>query len=257
MFPASRHRRSIALVAFVAAAVVPVARAGEITLALANSTCDAMHKVADLYRADHPVRFSYLCKSSGLLAKGLHGGALSADVFVSADRQWMDFVVERGLAAPSRVSSPWGNALVVATPKSSALQRLEWQDLASDQVTVILIGDPSNAPFGRHAKDALEASGLWDRVKHKIQTRKHVELLAASLATGEPGTVGILFKSNLTDALRPLHQVDQRLHRPIRYYVAPLNSAAGNAEVAAFLRFLHGPAATRVFRADGFEVRAP
>jgi ABC-type molybdate transport system substrate-binding protein len=43
----------------------------------------------------------------------------------------------------------------------------------------------------------------------------------------------------------------------VRYYVAPLNSAAGNTEVTAFVRFLQGPAATRVFHTEGFEVRAP
>ena len=62
------------------------AQAGELTLAMANSTCDAMNKVEALYRATRPVRFTYICKSSGLLAKGLSGGALKADVFVSADR---------------------------------------------------------------------------------------------------------------------------------------------------------------------------
>lgn len=257
MILTSRHWRSISFVFFIAAIFLPYARAGEITLALANSTCGAMNKAGDLYRANHSVRFIYLCKSSGLLAKGLRGGALKADIFVSADGEWMDFAVENGLVPTSRIASPWGNALVVATPKGSPIQRLDWQDLASDKVTAILIGDPSNAPFGRHAKEALEASGLWDRVKHKIETRKHVELLAESLATSSPGTVGILFKSNMTDRLRQLHTVKRNLHSPIRYYIAPLNAAAGNAEVTAFLNFLQSKAVREIFQAHGFDLSAP
>jgi len=253
----SRHWLFISLSLFISATFFPPARAGDLTLALANSTCDAMIKVEDLYRESHPVRFTHFCKSSGLLAKGLRGGALNADIFVSADREWMDFAVENGLVASDRVSSPWGNALVVATPKNSPLQHLDWQGLASDQVTVILIGDPSTAPFGRYAKEALEASGLWDRVKHKIQTRKNIELLADSLATSSPSTVGILFKSNLTDQLRQLHTVKKILHQPIRYYMAPLKASAGNAEVTAFLKFMQGKAVQDIFQDEGFDVSAP
>jgi molybdate transport system substrate-binding protein len=247
----------ISFVLLVGSTCLSPARAGELTLALANSTCKVMHEVEMLYRAGHPVRFTPICKSSGLLAKGLRGGALNADIFVSADREWMDFAVEHGLVAADRVSSPWGNALVVAAPGNSPLRRLDWQALASDEVTAILIGDPSNAPFGRHAKEALEATGLWDRVKHKIQTRKHVELLAASLAVSGPGTVGILFKSSMTPQLRQLSTVDKALHKPIRYYMAPLAASAGNAEVAAFLKFMQSKAVREMFQAEGFEVSAP
>lgn len=257
MIYTSRHWLFISMFLFIAASFFPHARAGELKLALANSTCDAMNKVGDLYRASHPVRITYLCKSSGLLAKGLRGGALNADIFVSADREWMDFAIENGLVARDRVSSPWGNALVLATPKNSPMKRLDWQDMASDKVTVILIGDPSTAPFGRHAKEALEASGLWDRVKHKIQTRKNIELLAESLATSSPSTVGILFKSNLTDQLRQLHTVDKKLHQPIRYYMGPLKSSAENAEVAAFLKFMQTKVVRDIFQAQGFDVSAP
>jgi len=257
MIHSSRHWLFVSLSLFVVTLFFSHARAGELTLAVANSTCDAMNKVGDLYRANHPVRFSYLCKSSGLLAKGLRGGALKADLFVSADREWMDFAVENGLVAADRVFSPWDNALVVAIPKNSPIQLLDWQELASDKVTAILIGDPSTAPFGRHAKEALQATGLWDRVKHKVQTRKNIELLAESLGASSPSTVGILFKTNLTDQLRQLHTVKKELHSPIRYYMAPLNASAGNAEVAAFLTFMRSKAVKDLFQADGFDVSAP
>lgn len=252
-----RHGLVICLALFIATPLISSVRAGDLTLALANSTCDAMHKVETVYRTSHPVRFNYICKSSGLLAKGLRGGALSADVFVSADREWMDFAIENGLVAADSVSSPWSNALVVATAKNSPMQGLDWQDLASDKVTTILIGDPSTAPFGRHTKEALEAAGLWDQVKHKIQTRKHVQLVAATLATSRPGTVGILFKSNLTDQLRLLHTVDKNLHKPIRYYMAPLKASAGHAEVTDLLVFMQSKAVHDIFQAEGFVALVP
>ena len=257
MIRSSRHWLFVSFFLLTVGSFLSHAHAGELRLAVANSTCDAMNKVGDLYRANHPVRFSYLCKSSGLLAKGLRGGALSADIFISADREWMDFAVENGLVASDRVSSPWGNAIVVAIPKNSPMQRLDWQELASDKVTAILIGDPSTAPFGRHAKEALEATGLWDRVKHKVQTRKNIELLAESLGTSSPSTVGILFKTNLTDQLRQLHTVKKDLHSPIHYYMAPLKASADNADVTAFLAFMRSRAVKDIFQAEGFDVSAP
>lgn len=253
---AFRHWLFISLSLFAATSFFPIALAGELKLAVANSTCDAMNKVGDLYRASHSVQFTFLCKSSGLLAKGLRGGALSADIFVSADQEWMDFAIDNGLVTRNRVTSPWGNALVVAAPKNSPLQRLDMEDLASDKVTAILIGDPSTAPFGRHAKEALEASGLWERVKDKIQTRKNIELLADSLANSSPNTVGILFGTNLTDQLRQLHAVRKNLHKPIRYFMAPLKASAGNAEVTDFLKFMQSNAVKNIFQAEGFDVSA-
>jgi len=248
------RRQFIALPLLIATTLLPIAQAGELKLALANSTCAAMKMVGDLYRASQAVELTYICKSSGLLAKGLSGGALHADIYLSANRKWMDFVVNNGLVALDQVSSPWGNTLVVATSNEGAIQQLDWQELASDKVTTILIGDPSTAPFGRHAKEALEASGLWERVRGKIETRKNIELLAQALGESSSSTVGILFKTNLTDQLRQLLTVDKSLHKPIRYYVAPLKTAQDNAEVTDFLDFIQSPAVKAIFAAEGYIV---
>jgi len=98
---------------------------------------------------------------------------------------------------------------------------------------------------------------LWERVKDKIQTRKNIELLAESLSTSSPSTVGILFKSNLTDQLRQLHTIKKTLHEPIRYYMAPLKASSGNAEVVAFLKFMQSKPVKDIFQAEGFDVGAP
>lgn len=228
-------------------------QAAALNLAVADSTCGAMKKAGELYVAEHPVQFNFICKSSGLLAKGMRGGVLSADIFIAADREWMDFAIKHGLVAPEQVVSPWGNDLVVATAKGNSLRMTAWKDLDSDKVATILIGDPGTAPFGRYAKQALEASGLWERVKHKIATRKNISLLAESLEAADATTVGILFKTHLTGQLRAVHSVDKAWHPPIRYYMAPLKASAGQPEVARFLKFMQSPGAKAVFQAEGFD----
>jgi molybdate transport system substrate-binding protein len=257
MVQGSHRRLYSALILCITIGLLPAAQAGGMKLALANSTCAAMQKVGELYRASRTVELSYICKSSGLLAKGLSGGALEADIFISANRRWMDFVVANDLVASDQVVSPWGNVLVVATPINSALQQLSWQELASDKVAKILFGDPSTAPFGRHAKEALKASGLWNRVRGKVETRKNIELLATSLGDASSGTVGILFQTNLTDRLRQLLVVDKDLHKPIRYYMAPLKTRQGNADVQDFIEFMQSGDVNGIFEAAGYVVGAP
>lgn len=230
------------------------ALAVELSLAVADSTCETMKKAGELYAESNPVKFTFICKSSGLLAKGLRGGVLNADIFVSADREWMDFAIQNGLVKPDQVVSPWGNALVVATAKGNPLRLSNWQDLASDKVATILIGDPGTAPFGRYTKQAMESSGIWEQVKHKIETRKNISLLADSLAATNTATVGILFKTHLNGHLRELYPVDKALHAPIRYYMAPLKPSTEATEVARFMKFMQGQAAKAIFQAEGFDL---
>ena len=243
----------LAVIAFVTAP----GYAGELTLAVANSTCDAVKKAGDLYSRGRDVRFNYICKSSGLIAKGLRGGAISADVFISADREWMDYMIEHGLVSTKRVTSPWGNILQVAVPLNSPLRFNEWNDLVSDRVKTILIGDPGTAPFGRYTKQALERTGLWERIRPKIATKKNITLLAEALEKADADTVGILFKSNLTGRLRAVHTVDRKWHEPIRYYMAPVGNAAENAQVTDLLAFLLSPAVQEIFKAEKFDITAP
>ena len=236
----------------------PAAGAGALTLAVANSTCDTIQQVGARFRTHHhAVDITYICKSSGLLAKGLRGGAIAADIYISASRPWMDFMIESGLVTPEAVTNPWGNSLVVAKPLNSGLELRDWQALASDTVGTILIGDPSTAPFGRYAKQALQSTGLWEQVRPKIETRKHITLLAGSLAAADERTVGILFLSNVANDLRTVYSVQRDWHEPIRYFLAPVGDAGERAEVEAFIAFLQAPAAREIFLAAGFELTPP
>jgi len=234
--------------------LVASAHAGEITMAVANSTCSAIKMVGDLYVQQHDVSIIYICKSSGLLAKGLRGKAIAADIYISANRRWMDYMIDGGMVDDEQVTSPWGNALVVATKKGSTLETRKWEDLASDEVKTILIGDPGTAPFGRYAKQALQETGLWERIKDKVETKKNITLLAETLVQSAPNTVGILFLSHVGEELQTVYSVDKSWHSPIRYYMSPVGNAADDAQVSSLLNFIQGQEAREIFRAEGFEI---
>lgn len=233
------------------------ASADSINVAVANSTCGAMKQLGKIFeqRSGHRVR--YLCKASGLLAKGLKGGAISAKIYVSASKEWMDFMIDAGMVKPEHVISPWGNELVVAAAKTSPIEISAWSDLGTPKVKTILIGDPSTAPFGRYAKQAMQHTAIWEQAKLKIVTKKHITLLADTLAEADDTTVGILFSSNTTTSHRIMFKVDESWHTPIRYYAAPLKSAAEGTTASEFLRFMQGKEAQAIFEAEGFRVYAP
>jgi molybdate transport system substrate-binding protein len=224
-----------------------------INLAVANSTCTAIKQVGDEYSKRTGIVINYICKSSGRLAKGLNGNTIKADIYVSANRKWMDYMIGNNLIDERNVSSPWGNELVVAAPATSHLELKEWGELADADIQTILIGDPGTAPFGRYAKEALLHTGLWDKVRIKIVTKKHITLLADTLADSDINTVGILFKSNTTQKHKLLFQVDTAWHSPIRYFIGPLIDSVNRAEVTDLLEYLQGSESVEVFRLAGFK----
>ena len=231
------------------------ANANELTLAVANSTCNAIKKVGALYQQQNDnLSLKYICKSSGRLAKGLNGNSIEADIYISANKKWMDYMVGQELVSTDQVINAWGNELVVATPLISNITNFSWEDLASEKVELILIGDPSTAPFGRYAKQSLTSSDLWELVKPKIQTKKHITLLAESLSEASPNTVGILFLSNVSESLRVINNIPSFMHNPIRYYLAPLKKVELQPQVVSFLNFIQEKPAQSIFLKDGFKI---
>jgi len=230
--------------------------AGVLNLAVANSTCLAIKEVGKIFEDRNNIKINYICKSSGRLAKGLNGNAIKADIYISANQKWMDYMIKNDLVQADKVTSPWGNELVVATRKDSTLSLIDWPELASDKVKSILIGDPGTAPFGRYAKQAMQSTGIWDDVKNKIETKKHITLLAETLADADANTVGILFASNINEQHRLIYSVNTSWHPPIRYYMAPVKNTEENNNVDSLLKFIHGDEAREVFQSAKFKVDA-
>jgi molybdate transport system substrate-binding protein len=224
----------------------------KLVIAVANSTCTPMQRVTELFSRQTGVRVITICKSSGRLAKGLRGKSIKADFYVSANRAWMDYLIKAGLIDQDKISSPWTNTLVVAVPRKSEIELNSLKDLASAQIRKIIIGDPGTAPFGRYAKQALQNVGIWNLVREKIGTKKHITLAARTVSVAKPGTVGILFSTNLGESLRTALRIPEYLHEPIRYFAGPLSSSADSAQVGAFSQFLTTPAAKQIFATAGF-----
>jgi molybdate transport system substrate-binding protein len=243
--------------AMVLACAAGVAAAQHVTIFAAASLTNAFEDIAKAYRekGGGAVKFSFAASST--LARQIESGA-SADIFASADEEWMNYLAERKLIEPATRSSRLGNALVLITP-------------ASDQRTVDLkpgvglagmigngklaTGDPAHVPVGRYAQQALTKLGVWDAVAPKIARTDNVRAALLLVERGE-APFGIVYATDAA-ASRKVNVAGTfpaDSHAPASYPFAIL-AKRNRPEVKSFFEFLYGPEAQAVYRKAGFSFK--
>jgi molybdate transport system substrate-binding protein len=222
----------------------------------ASSLTNALDEIGAAYtqQTGQAVKFSYA--ASSVLARQIEAGA-KADLFFSADTEWMDYLQARNLINSSTRKDLLGNRLVLIAPASSAIQIKIGPGfpLAAALGTGRLsTGDPDSVPVGRYAKSALMTLGVWNSVADRIINADNVRTAMAFVSRGE-APLGIVYE---TDALvdKKVKVVDTfpaSSHLPIVYPMAVTNLSQSSA--AQFASYLRGPEAAEKFRKYGFTVR--
>ncbi|MCA0422261.1 MAG: molybdate ABC transporter substrate-binding protein [Proteobacteria bacterium] len=192
--------------------------------------------------------------ASSALARQIEAGA-PADVFISADQDWMNWLEQRNLTKPgARKVIALGSLVLIAPKDDTAMLSVgPGFPLAREIGTSRLaMGQPNAVPAGKYGKAALEKLGIWNEVEPKVAGTDNVRAALALVARGE-ARFGIVYA---TDAkaeprVRVVATFPTRLHAPIEYPAA-LTAASTNPDAASFLTFLSGPAARRILAADGF-----
>ena len=241
--------------AALAAALIAVlpARAADVTVFAAASLSDALKEIGDTYKHDtgNTVVFSFAASSA--LARQIEASS-GADIFVSADTDWMDYLDTRGLIAHASRVNLLGNRLVLIAPAESkiALTAKPHFDLAGALGEGRLaLADPAGVPAGRYAKAALMSLGAWDAVAGKTVPAENVRVALAYVARGE-ASLGIVYA---TDAraepkVRIVAAFPQDAYPRIVYPAALTKEA--KPEAHAFLAYLSGARAKAIFEKAGF-----
>lgn len=193
--------------------------------------------------------------ASSVLAKQIEAGA-PADVFFSADREWMDYLEQRKLLKPGSRHDVVGNRLVLIAPADSTVtvkigKGLDLRALLGPQGR-LATGDPDSVPVGKYAKAALQQLGAWDKVSGQIARAENVRAALAFVARGE-APLGIVYE---TDAraekqVKILAEFPADTHPPIRYPIAV--TTHGGAGAQQFVDFVRSKPAAAIFRKYGFE----
>ena len=244
-----------AFVLLAGAAVSPAAAEDKtITVFAAASMKNALDEIDAAYTAKTGVKFSVSYAASSVLAKQIEQGA-PADVFVSADTDWMDYAISRKtINEPSRVNL-LGNSIVLIAPKDSKIdnvtiaQGFDLAKLAGDGR--IATGDVTAVPVGKYAKAALQTLGAWDAAAPKFAFAESVRAALTLVARGE-AVLGIVYSTDakIEPGVKIVGTFPAQSHPTIVYPVAATTTA--KAEAADYLAFLRSPAAKTIFEKYGF-----
>jgi molybdate transport system substrate-binding protein len=254
-------RQSRAL--FVALAVVflsfrtVAAEAADVTVFAASSLGDALQAVGKSWqqKTGHTVTFSFA--ASPALAKQIQASAF-ADMFISADTEWMDYLDSRGLMAHDTRINLLGNHLVLIAPSDTkpTLKIVPHLDIGGAlQGGRLAVADTDSVPAGKYAKTALMALGVWNAVVDHLAQAENVRVALAYVARGE-APLGIVYT---TDAMsepkvRIVDTFPENTHQKIVYPAALTKEAKPLAK--DFLAYLEGAEASAIFGKAGFVVLA-
>ena len=252
-------RLAAAIVALAASALPGVAASATdppLVVFAAASLRTALDEIATEWQREMKqlVRVSYA--GTPALARQIEQGA-PADVFIAADRDWMEYLATRGLVGGS--APLVGNRLVLVAPRDSrvALRLSQGAPLAAalDRGR-LAVANVQSVPAGRYARAALESLGLWHQVAGRLVQTADVRAALRLVARGE-APLGIVYAidARAEAGVRVVDLFAESTHPPIEYRVAPVSSAR-HPRIREFIAYLTSGAARAVFVREGFTLLA-
>jgi molybdate transport system substrate-binding protein len=232
-----------------------LAQVKTLTVFAAASMKNALDDIATAYATKSGVKIAASYGASPALAKQIEQGA-PADVFVSADTDWMDYAAsKKNINEPTRVNL-LGNSIVLIAPKDSKIdnvaigQGFDLAKLAGDGK--IATADVKSVPVGKYAKAALEKLGAWTAAEPKFAMTENVRAALALVARGE-AALGIVYSTDakVEPGVKVVGTFPADSHPAIIYPVAATTTA--KPEASDYLAFLRSTAAKAIFEKYGFK----
>ncbi|WP_434054490.1 MAG: molybdate ABC transporter substrate-binding protein [Roseibium sp.] len=246
------YMRLFLIIAFFASLLTPAAAASDLTVFAAASLREAMERIASGYERETGTKVVFSFAGTGILARQIEAGA-PADLFVSADADWMDYVAENGGVDPANVRQIASNALVLIgaseTPVLS-LGEAEIVDFLDDQR--MAMADPDTVPAGRYGRAALENLGLWHAVAGRLAPMENVRIALASVARGDT-PLGLVYRTDaeIEPDVAVLATIPGASHPEIRY-LAAVTDVSSNPAAGSFLEYLTSTEAQEILQSLGF-----
>jgi molybdate transport system substrate-binding protein len=226
----------------------------DILVFAAASLTNVLDEIGAAYtqQTKQPVKFSYAASSA--LARQLEAGA-RADVFFSADLEWMDYVQARGLIDRTTRRNVLGNRLALVAPADSKIELRIAPGFALAAALGngrLATGDPESVPVGKYARSALTSLGIWNDVADRLVRADNVRSALAFIARGET-PLGIVYETDakVERRVRVVDFFPADSHPPIVYPVALTVSARPAAR--QFIDFLQSAPAHEAFKKYGFQ----
>lgn len=235
----------------------PQAQSKDLLIFAAASLKNAFDEIAGAYakEAGKPgPKISYA--ASNALAKQIESGA-PADLFISADLDWMDYAAGKNLIRADTRVNLLGNRIVLIAPKDAnvTLSLAPGLNLAPAlSGGRLAMANIEAVPAGKYGKAALEKLGAWEGVKGQVAQADNVRAAFLLVSRGE-APLGIVYQTDAAadPSVKIIRAFPEDTHLPIVYPVA-ITRDSSNPDAAAFLAYLRGPAARAAFERQGFTV---
>ncbi len=223
----------------------------KITVFAAASLTNAMQEIATSYQTEHQdceIVFSFA--SSSVLAKQIEQGA-PADIFMSADQKWMNYLIEHKVATDKQ--NLLKNGLVLIAPKQSKLENVEinantnWQTILPKGER-LAVGDPDHVPAGLYAKESLTNLGVFDKLLPQMAPAGNVRD-ALMLVERNEAALGIVYSTDakVSDKVKIIGSFPADTFKSIEYPITLLK-----ADAKEFYQYLNSEKAKTIFQKYGF-----
>jgi molybdate transport system substrate-binding protein len=249
----------VALIVVASRCVTAVAQDGTvaekktIVVFAAASTTNAINEIKQQFVKQSGIDVQTSYAASAPLAQQIVNGA-DADIFISADTKWADYLAEKHLVAQRR--DALGNRLVIVVPNDSKPDIKNPEDLIVKSIEHIAIGEPDSVPAGKYAKQALIKLELWEKLKEKIVPAQDVRQALTFVETGA-AEAGIVYATDaaISKKVKVAVEISENLTGPIRYPIVLLAQGKGKPEAELFFRRLISPEAVKIFKKYGFIIQ--
>ncbi|ANW05223.1 molybdate ABC transporter substrate-binding protein [Bradyrhizobium icense] len=245
----------LAFAVSLAAIPSPAAQQKSLTIFAAASMKNALDEIDAAYAAEAGDKITVSYAASSALARQIEQGA-PADIFISADTDWMDYAIgKKTISEPSRINL-LGNSIVLIAPKDSKIDNVnigpgfDLAKLAGDGR--IATGDVKSVPAGKYAKAALEKLGAWQAAEPKFAMAVDVRAALTLVARGE-AALGIVYSTDakVEPGVKIVGTLPADSHPAVIYPVAATTTA--KPEASNYLAFLRSTAAKTIFEKHGFK----
>jgi molybdate transport system substrate-binding protein len=252
-----RSTRRLFLLTLVLAAqlaLVSAATAKDVVVFAAASLKNALDDASAAYAKEKGVKALISYAASSTLARQVESGA-PADLFISADLDWMDYLQKRNLINTDTRVTLLGNQLVLIAPASSTAKieikpGFALADILGNER--LAMADPGAVPAGKYGKAALQKLGVWDSVSSKVAPAEDVRSALLLVSRGET-PLGIVYATDAAadKGVRIVAAFPEDTHPPIVYPAAIL-AGSDNPAAVAFLDYLKSDSARPFFERQGF-----
>jgi len=244
------------LVCFVSVLMVTVAtaQARDVKVFAAASLSEAMAEVGAAFSQQSKHRIKLVLAGSSTLARQIEAGA-DADIFLSADESWMNYLAERKLVDRLSQRRLLTNSLVLVMPVTQQkVVKIEADGQWLTQLVSgrIAVGDPAHVPVGKYAMSALKALGAWPVARKRLATALDTRAALALVERGE-AVAGIVYSTDAqaSHGVAVAGRFPEATSPQISYPIARMVHATHEAALAAYA-FICSPKAGRIFRQHGF-----